>query len=129
MPKLTFDTIKQHRARFKTVWASSAIDVQQITSGDLEFSDYHNRVQYYLRRAVYLYLASQAFHSLLYYQMPRGKGNKEERDRSRGNAQSKYREAWADGAYNRDNSEDEDDEHEGPQPVRQTMSMAVYSLV
>lgn len=61
--------------------------------------------------------------------MPRAKGNEVERGRSRGNAQSKYREAWADGAYNRDNSEDEDDDHEGPQPVRQTMSMADHSLV
>lgn len=52
--------------------------------------------------------------------MPRGKGSK---DWSRGNATSKYREAWAEGAYNRENSEDEENEHEGPQPVRDATTL------
>ena len=50
--------------------------------------------------------------------MPKGKGSKHDRARSSGNAPSKYKEAWADGDYNRGNSEDEEDQHEGPQPVR-----------
>ena len=51
--------------------------------------------------------------------MPRGKGSKHDR----GNVVSKYKEAWADGAYNRENSEDEEEQHEGPQPVR---SLSAY---
>ena len=54
--------------------------------------------------------------------MPRGKGSKDDRARSRGNGTSKYREAWAEGAYNRENSEDEENEHEGPQPVRDAIT-------
>ena len=66
--------------------------------------------------------------------MPKGKGTKHMRDRARhststgGGAVSKYREAWADGAYNRDNSEDEDDQHEGPQPVRISLLEFAYSV-
>lgn len=60
--------------------------------------------------------------------MPKGKGSKHDRARLGENAPSKYREAWADGAYNRDNSEDEEDQHEGPQPVRPPLAFCVYSL-
>ena len=44
-PDLSFDNSKLHRPRYKTMRASSAVDVQQITNGDLGFSDYHNRDQ------------------------------------------------------------------------------------
>lgn len=55
--------------------------------------------------------------------MPRGKSSNDVRDKIRGNASSRYREAWAEGGYNRENSgeegeEDDEEEHGGPQTVR-----------
>ena len=58
--------------------------------------------------------------------MPREKGNREGRAKSRDTASSRYREAWADGGYNRQDSEEEDEEQGGPQPVRLTLIRPNY---
>ena len=57
--------------------------------------------------------------------MPREKGSREGRAKSRDNASSRYREAWADGGYNRQDSEEDDEEQGGPQPVRGETSRPV----
>ena len=54
--------------------------------------------------------------------MPKGKGSRDGYAKSRDNASSRYREAWADGGYGRQDSEDEEKEQGGPQPVRGRMS-------
>ena len=59
--------------------------------------------------------------------MPKGKGSREGHVKSRDNASSRYREAWADGGYGRQDSEEEDAEQGGPQPVRGRMSRPVLS--
>ena len=58
--------------------------------------------------------------------MPRGKGSRDGRAKPRDNACSTYREAWADGGYNRQDSEEDDDTQGGPQPVRMRFSWPVY---